>query len=153
MSNQRPPNRPPPPMNRPPSMNRPAPPGMNPPPVPASPSMTRKTSAPANFAQPRNMTMSPGPVPQSSAMFKRPPDTIDPNKIHKFGDARVRSPSPGQGIRGTPVSNGPSGMNSPQRRTSLPNGPNSGPNQVPYNMNGTGHSDMQSFLNLLEGEK
>ena len=130
----RPPSRPPPPLSRPPPpMNRTLspitfpgpPPSIPPPPVPASPANGRKMSL---------------PVQPSSSFFKRPPEKMEDNKIIKFGETKLRSPSPVRGVSLTRPGD---------RKISAPPGVNYSP--LPFNMNGG--SDMQSFMNLLEREE
>jgi hypothetical protein len=134
--NIRPPSRPPPPMSRPPPpMSRHSiqntfpvgpPPSVPPPPVPASPANGRKLSLPS---------------PPQAAMFKRPPEKMEDTKIIKFGDTKLRSPSP---VRGASVS-----KTFAERKVSAPPAMNHSP--LPYNMNGS--SDMLNFMNLLEREE
>ena len=133
-SNGRPPSRPPPPMSRPPPPgSRPPGPGLNPgpppsippPPVPASPANGRKLSL---------------QVQPSSLAFKRPPEKMEENKIIKFGDTRLRSPSPARGV---------SASRPAERKISAPPLVNYSP--LPYNMNGS--SDMQNFMSLLDREE
>ena len=102
-SNGRPPSRPPPPSLRaPPGPNlrpnsfgpsvTPGPPPANPPPpVPASPAGGRKLSL---------QTPPPGP----NSVFLRQPEKMGENKIIKFGETKLRSPSPG---RNSMARNGP----------------------------------------------
>jgi len=141
-TNQRPPSRPPPPLNMPqmmrpaPPMVRPmlfganpgAPPSMAPPPIPASPGGSRKLSLQS-------------PLP-NSAVFTRTPEKIGDQKFQKFGDVKVRSPSPSRnmGVR-----------NGPDRKTSAPAAVSMSP--LPFNMNGqTNGQDAHSFLGILEQE-
>ena len=81
-SNGRPPSRPPPPLSRPPGV-RPVqfgpsptgpPPSMAPPPVPQSPAGSRKLSL-----QPQ---------------YTRAPEPLEPGRQFKFGETKLRSPSP-----------------------------------------------------------
>ena len=150
-TNGRPPSRPPPPLSRPPPpVSRPPVPGANPgpppsvppPPVPASPMGARKLSLGSyegNLA-----------TPPSSVMFKRQPEKMEDNKFSKFGEVRVRSPSP----RRVTASGAPT--------PTLQNGPSPFPQQpgqgiiaspLPFNMNGSTQGDMQNFLSLLEREE
>jgi hypothetical protein len=132
----RPPSRPPPPMSRPPPpMTRHSiqgtfplgpPPSVPPPPVPASPGNGRKLSL-------QN--------PPAAGMFKRPPEKMEDTKIVKFGETKLRSPSP---VRGASVT-----KTYPERKVSAPPTMNYSPQ--PYNMNG--NSDMLNFMNLLEREE
>jgi hypothetical protein len=134
--NIRPPSRPPPPMSRPPPpMSRHSiqntfpvgpPPSVPPPPVPASPANGRKLSLPS---------------PPQAAMFKRPPEKMEDTKIIKFGETKLRSPSP---VRGASVA-----KTFAERKVSAPPAVNHSP--LPYNMNGS--SDMLNFMNLLEREE
>ena len=92
-TNGRPPSRPPPPNMRPPAPNlRPnslgtvtpgPPPSGAPPPVPASPAGARKFSLQT-------------PPPNSNSVFMRHPEKIGENKVIKFGETKLRSPSPGR---------------------------------------------------------
>ena len=92
-TNGRPPRRPPPPNMRPPAPNiRPnsfgtvtpgPPPSGAPPPVPASPAGGRKLSLQT-------------PPPHSSSVFMRHPEKMGENKVIKFGETKLRSPSPGK---------------------------------------------------------
>ena len=134
--NFRPPARPPPPISRPPPpMSRHSiqntfpvgpPPSVPPPPVPASPANGRKLSL---------------QTPPQATMFKRPPEKMEDTKIIKFGDTRLRSPSP---VRGASLT-----KSFPERKVSAPPTMNHSP--LPYNMNGS--SDMLNFMNLLEREE
>ena len=74
------------------------PPAMAPPPVPASPAGARKLS----LQTPPLQTPPPGP----GSVFMRPPEKMGENKIIKFGETKLRSPSPS---RQTPnfMRNGP----------------------------------------------
>jgi hypothetical protein len=74
-------------------------------------------------------------------MFKRPPEKMEDTKIVKFGEAKLRSPSP---VRGASVT-----KSFPERKVSAPPTMNYSP--LPYNMNG--NSDMLNFMNLLEREE
>lgn len=74
-------------------------------------------------------------------MFKRPPEKMEDTKIVKFGETRLRSPSP---VRGASVT-----KTFPERKVSAPPTMNYSP--LPYNMNG--NSDMLNFMNLLEREE
>merc|ERR1712025_879953 len=137
-TNGRPPSRPPPPNMRPPAPSmRPSsfgtvtpgpPPAMAPPPVPASPAGGRKLSLQT-------------PPPNSTTFFGRAPEKMGENKIIKFGETKLRSPSPGR--------NPPFMRNGPERKTSAPPQVNASP--IPFNLNGG--ADMQNFLGLLEHEE
>jgi len=134
-TNGRPPSRPPMPNSRgPPGPMRPMfgatpgpPPTIPPPPVPSSPSGGRKLSLQA-------------PSPNNT-MFQRPPEKMGENKLMKFGETKLRSPSPGRNA--TVVRNGP------ERKVSAPPSMNYSP--LPFNVNGS--SDMQNFQGLLEHEE
>jgi len=136
-TNGRPPSRPPPPNGRAPAPMRPMmfgtnpgpPPNLPPPPVPLSPAGSRKLSL-----------QSPSP---NSAMFQRHPEKMGENKLIKFGDTKLRSPSPS---RNTMLV-----RNGPERKVSAPPSMNYSP--LPFNMNGTAGSDMQNFMGLLEHEE
>ena len=101
-SNGRPPSRPPPPNMRAPAPNlrpnsfgtvTPGPPPANPPPpVPASPAGGRKLS------------LQTPPPPGPNSVFLRQPEKMGENKIIKFGETKLRSPSPG---RNSMMRNGP----------------------------------------------
>ena len=67
---------------------------------------------------------------------------MEDNKIIKFGDTRLRSPSPVRGGVSRPTNN-------VERKISAPAGVNYSP--LPFHVNGT--SDMQNFMNLLEREE
>ena len=92
-TNGRPPSRPPPPNMRAPAPNlRPnsfgtvtpgPPPSGAPPPVPTSPAGSRKLSLQT-------------PPPHSNSVFMRHPEKMGENKIIKFGETKLRSPSPGK---------------------------------------------------------
>ena len=75
---------------------------------------------------------------------------MEDNKIIKFGDTKLRSPSPVRG-GGPPAGRpGPAGSGqAAERKISAPAGVNYSP--LPFHMNGT--SDMQNFMNLLEREE
>jgi len=134
-TNGRPPSRPPMPNSRgPPGPMRPMfgatpgpPPAAPPPPVPSSPSGGRKLSLQA-------------PSP-NNAMFQRPPEKMGENKLIKFGETKLRSPSPGR--------NAAVVRNGAERKVSAPPSMNYSP--LPFNVNGS--SDMQSFQGLLEHEE
>lgn len=135
-TNGRPPSRPPLPNSRgPPGPLRPMiygatpgpPPTIAPPPIPSSPGSGRKLSLQA-------------PSP-NSAMFQRPPEKMGDTKLIKFGENKLRSPSPGRNA--TIVRNGP------ERKVSAPPAMNYSP--LPFNVNGS--SDMQNFQGLLEHEE
>merc|ERR1712123_37277 len=135
-TNGRPPSRPPMPNSRgPPGPMRPMmfgtspgpPPLGAPPPMPSSPAGGRKLSLQA-------------PSPNSN-MFQRPPEKMVDNKLIKFGETKLRSPSPGRNA--TIVRNGP------DRKVSAPPSMNYSP--LPFNVNGS--SDMQNFQGLLEHEE
>ena len=79
-------------------------------------------------------------VQPSSLAFKRPPEKMEENKIIKFGDTRLRSPSPARGV---------SASRPAERKISAPPLVNYSP--LPYNMNGS--SDMQNFMSLLDREE
>jgi len=71
----------------------------------------------------------------------RHPEKMGENKIIKFGETKLRSPSPG---KNSMMRNGP------ERKVSAPPSIiNSSP--VPFNVNGS--ADMQNFLGLLEHEE
>ena len=77
----------------------------------------------------------------NNAMFQRPPEKMGENKLIKFGETKLRSPSPGRNA--TVVRNGP------ERKVSAPPSMNYSP--LPFNVNGS--SDMQNFQGLLEHEE
>merc|ERR1711892_1235533 len=135
-TNGRPPSRPPMPNSRgPPGPMRPMmfgtspgpPPLGAPPPMPSSPAGGRKLSLQA-------------PSPNSN-MFQRPPEKMVDNKLIKFGETKLRSPSPGRNA--TIVRNGT------DRKVSAPPSMNYSP--LPFNVNGS--SDMKNFQGLLEHEE
>ena len=105
-TNGRPPSRPPPPNMRPPapglrppSIGPPPLPSGAPPPVPASPAGGRKLSLQT-------------PPPANSTAYGRPPEKIGENKIIKFGETNLRSPSPGPASKSTFLM-----RNGPERKT------------------------------------
>ena len=161
-------SRPPPPMSRPPPPFSTVPPG--PPPSSAPPLApvvnpnTRKFSlqnvAPqgpslASTQQPLPPTgqllpqqLGPGLNNSQNTPFKRPPEKMEENKIYKFGESKVRSPSP---ARGAAAFNRPMASNSIERKISAPATMTTTP--PAYNTMNGNSSDMQCFMNLLEREE
>ena len=111
------------------------PPSAPPPPVPASPGQGRKLSL-----------QSPSPT---TVTFARPPERITDSKVIKFGETKLRSPSPS---RATPHHhthrNGAA-----ERKVSAPPSMMSYSSPSPLTVNGSSGADMASFLGLLENEE
>ena len=167
----RPQSRPPPPVSRPPppfSQVTGPPPTTSPPAVPLTNLNTRKFSL-QNVPPPPQGSAPPGPgasalqqvnPPQQQGLppFKRPPEKMEDNRFQKFGDSKLRSPSPARGAganfnRPPP----PSSHGSIERKISAPANLTNSATLSPVppgfsSMNGNS-SDMQCFMNLLEREE